>query len=239
MKTVAAIRHVPFEDLGAFEAVFRDTGYSIHYVEAGMDDVAAIHPSADILVVLGAPIGACDEDEYPFVGDELRLLESRLSAARPTLGICLGAQLIARVLGSPVYRGACKEIGWAPVQWTPEGRLSPLQHLEDLPVLHWHGDTFDLPDGAQRLASTVLTPNQAFAFGPAILALQFHPEVEAKNFERWLIGHTLEIASVHGLSAGSLRHDARRFAAATAARGVRLLRDWLSSLPAKQSETAP
>jgi GMP synthase (glutamine-hydrolysing) len=233
MKTVTAIRHVPFEDLGVFEAVFRDAGYAVRFCEAGMDDIGAIDPSTDILVVLGAPIGAYEEDKYPFVRDELRLLERRLPAACPTLGICLGAQLIARALGSPVYPGARKEIGWGPVELTPEGRRSTLQHLEDVPVLHWHGDTFDLPKDAQRLASTALTANQAFAFGPAILALQFHPEVEAKNFERWLIGHTLEIASVPDLSVGSLRHDAQRFAAATAARGGRLLRDWLAGLPAR------
>lgn len=230
MKIVTAIRHVPFEDLGAFEAAFRDTGYVIRYFEAGMDDIGAIDPSTDILVVLGAPIGAYEEDKYPFVLDELLLLERRVSAARPTLGICLGAQLIARALGSPVYPGARKEIGWGPVDLTPEGRRSPLQNLEDVPVLHWHGDTFDLPNGAKGLASTALTANQAFAFGAAVLALQFHPEVEARNFERWLIGHALEVASVPGLSVGGLRQDAQRFAAATAARGVRLLRDWLDGL---------
>ena len=100
MKTVTVIRHVPFEDLGAFETVFRDAGYAIRYVEAGMDDLGAIDPATDILVVLGAPIGAYEEDKYPFLLDELRLLERRVSAARPTLGICLGAQLIARALGS-------------------------------------------------------------------------------------------------------------------------------------------
>ena len=145
--------------------------------------------------------------------DELRLLERRVRTARATLGICLGAQLIARALGSPVYPGARKEIGWGPLELTTYGRHSPLQHLDTVPVLHWHGDTFDLPDGADRLASTAVTANQAFAVGPAIFALQFHAEVEAKNFERWLIGHRLEIASVAGLSVGGLRDDAQRFAA--------------------------
>jgi GMP synthase (glutamine-hydrolysing) len=233
MKSVTTIRHVPFEDLGAFETVFRDAGYAVRFCEAGMDDLTAIDPSTDILVVLGAPIGAYEEQKYPFVLDELRLLERRLHGAHPTLGICLGAQLIARALGSPVYPGARKEIGWGPIDLTTDGRRSPLQHLEDVPVLHWHGDTFDLPEGAQRLASTAITSNQAFAVGPPILALQFHPEVEAKNFERWLIGHTLEIASVPDLSVGGLRYDAQRFAATTAACGMRLLRDWLAGLPAR------
>jgi len=231
MKIVTAIRHVPFEDLGGFETVFRDGGYAVRFCEAGMDDLRAIDLSTDILVVLGAPIGAYEEDKYPFLLDELRLLEKRFRAARPTLGICLGAQLIARALGSRVYPGARKEIGWGPVELTPHGQQSPLQHLEHVPVLHWHGDTFDLPEGADRLASTPITSNQAFGVGPAILALQFHLEVETRNFERWLIGHTLEIASVPDLSVGGLRHDAQRFAATTAARGMRVLRDWLAGLP--------
>jgi GMP synthase (glutamine-hydrolysing) len=236
MRTVTAIRHVPFEDLGVFDAVFRDAGFAVQFCEAGMDDLGAIDPSTAIVVILGAPIGAYEEDKYPFLLDELRLLERRLSARRPTLGICLGAQLIARALGSRVYPGARKEIGWGQVDLTPEGRRSPLQHLQDVPVLHWHGDTFDLPAGAQRLASTAVTENQAFGLGPAILALQFHPEVEARNFERWLIGHTLEISAVPDLSVDGLRQDAQRFAVATSARGARLLRDWLAGLSAKESE---
>src|SRR6185437_9956532 len=101
MRTVTAIRHVPFEDLGVFDAVFRDAGFAVQFCEAGMDDIGAIDPSTAIVVILGAPIGAYEEDKYPFLLDELRLLERRLSSVpRPTLGICLGAQLIARALGS-------------------------------------------------------------------------------------------------------------------------------------------
>ncbi len=232
MKSLLAIRHVAFEDLGAFETVFRDCGYQIRYCEAGLHDIATAGTPADLLVVLGAPIGAYEEDKYPFLNDELRLLERRLAGSRPTLGICLGAQLIARAMGARVYPGRAKEIGWAPVELTPEGRQSPLSKLESRPVLHWHGDTFDLPQAALRLASTAATENQAFAYGPAILALQFHAEVEAPNFERWLIGHTLEIASVPSLSVGDLRRDAQNFSAATASHGAQMLREWIFALPA-------
>ncbi len=232
MKSLLAIRHVAFEDLGAFEPVFRDSGYAIRYCEAGLDDIAATGRSADLVVVLGAPIGAYEEDKYPFLADELRLLERRIAGSQPALGICLGAQLIARAMGARVYPGAAKEIGWDPIELTPEGRQSPLSNLKSGPVLHWHGDTFDLPQGALRLASTAVTQNQAFAFGLSILALQFHAEVEAANFERWLVGHTLEIASVPGLSVGGLRRDAQNYSAAAVSRGAQMLREWIAGLPA-------
>jgi len=234
MKKVVALRHVQFEDLGAFEPALRDAGYAPRYCDIGRDTISDSDRDADLLVVLGAPIGAYEEDKYPFLLDELHLLENRLAAGRPVLGICLGAQLIARALGAAVYPGKVKEIGWAPVELTDAGRQTPIKHLDGIPVLHWHGDTFDLPKDARRLASTVITPNQAFAFGASTLALQFHPEVEAKGFERWLIGHTLEIASVPGLSVPVLRRETLDLSGQTASRGVRMLRDWLEGLPPDQ-----
>ena len=233
-KSAIAIRHVYFEDLGAFEPVLRDAGYQIRYCDIGMDDLSAIPPDTDLLVVLGAPIGAYEEEKYPFVSDELRIIGRRLSNSQPVLGICLGAQLMARAFGARVYPGKSKEIGWAPVELTDAARQTSLQHLAGLPVLHWHGDVFDLPDGAVRLASTALTPNQAFAFGSTALGLQFHVEVQERGFERWLIGHTLEISTVPNLSVPGLRRDAGAYAARTAAAGTRLLRDWLESLPPSQ-----
>ncbi|MDE2476553.1 MAG: glutamine amidotransferase [Alphaproteobacteria bacterium] len=233
-KTAIAIRHVHFEDLGAFEPVLRDAGYQIRYCDIGLDEPAAIAPNTDLLVVLGAPISAYEEEKYPFLIDELRLIGHRLSVSLPVLGICLGAQLMARALGAPVYPGKSKEIGWAPIDLADAVRGTPLHHLAGLPVLHWHGDTFDLPEGAVRLASTAITLNQAFAAGSTALGLQFHVEVEERGFERWLIGHTLEISTVPNLSVSTLRRDARTNAARTAAAGARMLRDWLESLTALQ-----
>lgn len=233
-KTAIAIRHVHFEDLGAFEPVLRDAGYQIRYCDIGLDEPAAIAPDTDLLVVLGAPIGAYEEEKYPFLIDELRLIGQRLSASLPVLGICLGAQLMARALGAPVYPGTSKEIGWAPIELGDAAHRTPLHYLAGLPVLHWHGDTFDLPEGAVRLASTAITLNQAFAAGSTALGLQFHVEVQERGFERWLIGHTLEISTVPNLSVSTLRRDARTNAARTAAAGARMLRDWLESLTALQ-----
>ncbi len=159
-RTAAAIRHVAFEDLGSFAPVLEAAGYTVRYLEAA-DGLAspAVAEEADLLVVLGGPIGAYEDDAYPFLADELRLLERRLAAGRPLLGICLGAQLIARALGASVYPGAVKEIGWSPVRLTDAGESSCLRHLgRGISVLHWHGDTFDLPAGATRLRAPPGSP---------------------------------------------------------------------------------
>jgi GMP synthase (glutamine-hydrolysing) len=149
-RTAAVIRHVAFEDLGIFREVLAARGYAVRYLEAGVDDLAGPLASADLAVVLGGPIGVYETERYPFLVTELRALERRLAAGRPTLGICLGAQLIAAALGARVYPGGKKEIGWAPVALTAAGRASPLAALEGRPVLHWHGDTFDLPRASGR-----------------------------------------------------------------------------------------
>ena len=126
-KTAIAIRHVHFEDLGAFGPVLRDAGYQIRYCDVGLDNPADTSPDADLLVVLGAPIGAYEEEKYPFLMDELRVIGLRLSASLPVLGICLGAQLMARALGARVYPGKSKEIGWAPVELVDAAGGTPQQ----------------------------------------------------------------------------------------------------------------
>ncbi|MEZ5584607.1 MAG: glutamine amidotransferase [Candidatus Competibacteraceae bacterium] len=233
MKTAVAIRHVAFEDVGSFAEPLRQRGYEIRYLEAGMDNLAVIDPlQTDLLILLGGPIGVNEQAEYPFLGDELALLEKRLQQNRPTLGICLGSQLMASALGAKVYPAATKELGWAPIKLTEAGQRSCLRHLNaDLtPVLHWHGDTFDLPNGAQRLASTAICPNQAFAFGDTALALQFHPEVTPGGLERWFIGHTLEIHTTPGVSVERLRQDTALYGAGLQRQGMQLIEEWLNNI---------
>jgi GMP synthase (glutamine-hydrolysing) len=230
LPTAVAIRHVAFEGLGLIEPVLRRAGYMSHVYDAGIDELWTIEPvKTDLLIVLGGPIGAYEDDRYPFLAKELRILEQRLAAGRPTLGICLGAQLIARALGSKVYPGPAKEIGWAPVTLTEEGRAGPLAALDGHAVLHWHGDTFDLPEDAALLASTEICVNQAFAIGRNVLGLQFHGETDGAGIERWLIGHACELAAA-GVDPCAVRADTERHGSALAAAGTKLFADWLAGL---------
>jgi GMP synthase (glutamine-hydrolysing) len=182
-----------------------------------------------MLAVLGGPIGAYDEELYPFLTGEIRLIAARLQEGKPVLGICLGAQLMARALGARVYPGPAKEIGFKPLTLTQEGEglLAP---LVDQPVLHWHGDTFDLPSGAVLLAKTDICAQQAFSYGRHGMAFQFHPEAREKGFERWLIGHAAEIAATKGVSAPALRAQMRAHGAAADKKGQAVLARWLAEL---------
>ncbi|MFT3688523.1 glutamine amidotransferase-related protein [Paenirhodobacter sp.] len=156
-RTALAIRHVPFETLGTFEEVLEDTGYSLRYADVAAGDIAALDPLApDLLVVLGGPVGVYEADTYPFLETELALISRRLAAGLPMQGICLGAQLIAAALGARVAPTGIKEIGFAPIDLTDAGQRGPLRHLVGLPVLHWHGDAFALPEGAELLATTAV-----------------------------------------------------------------------------------
>ncbi|MEJ2118658.1 MAG: glutamine amidotransferase [Alphaproteobacteria bacterium] len=230
MQTVNVIRHLAFEDLGAFEPVLTQAGYSIRYHDIGVDDISALNPhDAGLLVVLGGPIGAYEDDKYPFLSGEIEHLAARLAADKPTMGICLGAQLMARALGARVYPGAEKEIGFAPLSLTESGRASCLGVFESEPVLHWHGDIFDLPDGATCLASTRVCPNQAFSYGANAIAFQFHPEAGGAGFERWLIGHTAELAQA-GKDIPQLRAENERLAPGLKRRAETCLQQWLAQL---------
>ena len=233
MKIALVIRHVAFEDLGLFERTLVAAGYQVRYLEAGMDELTWIEPLVpNLLIVLGAPINVNDEENYPFIKDEIEILETRLKSDLPTLGICLGAQLMARALGAKVYPGPQKEIGWKGLQLTNAGQQSPLKHLskEFTPVLHWHGDTFDIPEGAVHLASTDSVSNQAFSWKKKCLALQFHPEVTPHGMERWFIGHALEIEQSEGVSVEQLREDTKKFAYEMDVYGNAFMEAWLKSI---------
>ncbi len=226
MKTALAIRHIDFEDLGFFYAPLRRAGYEIRYIDAGRDSLDGAD-EADFLVVLGGPMGVYEADRYPFLTDEVARIARRIAADKPTLGICLGAQLIAASLGARVYPGGTKEIGFAPVALTDAGRSSPLAAITDgQAVLHWHGDTFDLPTGADLLASTDACAHQAFAFGNHVLALQFHLEA-GDRIERWLTGHSEEIRGA-GIDPEELRSGAARHSGALAPIADAVLTDWLA-----------
>lgn len=235
-KTCVAIRHVAFEDLGAFAPALAAAGFDIRYHDVGEQDLSALDPTVpDLLVVLGGPIGAYEEDVYPFLRDEIGLIERRLKAGRPIMGICLGAQLIARAAGARVYPSGVKEIGFAPISLTAAGAASCLAPFAHDPItLHWHGDTFALPAGAVRLASTDLCENQAFSLGPQVIGFQFHPEAGAGGFEKWLIGHAAELAAAR-IDVARLRADAQTYGQRLAHKAREVATRWLAGL----QEVAP
>lgn len=235
MKTAIAVRHVAFEDLGTLAPILDTRGYAVSYREAGVDDITASElRNADLLVALGGPIGVYEDRDHPWIADEIDLLESRLAARRPTLGICLGCQMMARALGARVYGGGPKEICWKPVTLTDRGSASSLAPLgaPGIAPLHWHGDTFDLPDGSTRLAESDLYLNQAFSHGPTALGLQFHVEADAARIETWLIGHAVEIAATPDTDVVALRAGAAAYGAALATAAQACFGGWLDGLPA-------
>ena len=225
-KTAVLIQHVRFEDAGSFHAVLQQHGFEIRQYEAPLLDWSNVDPlAADLWVVLGGPIGVYEQADYPFLSEEISALQQRLSADKPTLGICLGAQLIATALGAKVYPSGHKEIAWGSLDLS-EAADNPLACLGETPVLHWHGDMFDIPQGADLLASTALCKHQAFRRGRA-LALQFHPEVTANGMESWFVGHCHEISHTDGISVSQLRGDTAKYAADLEIRGQDLLKQWL------------
>lgn len=230
MPSCVAIRHLPFEGLDAWEGIIRER-FDFQYLEIA-SQLLPENCDPDLLIVLGGPVGVNDVEEYPFILAELQLLRARLEQRRPTLGICLGAQLMAQALGARVHANATREIGWQPLQLTPGGRDSALRHVgpEHAAVFHWHSDNFDLPPAADQLASTPACSNQAFRLGRNILGLQFHPEVSANGLETWYVGHHRALASQQDLSASQLRRDAERHSDALVLQGRMLLNEWLDGL---------
>ncbi len=229
------LSHLPFEDLGSLQPVLDRRDFAIRSI-----DVATARfplPEAqrcDLLIVMGGPIGVYDSADYPFLTGEIESLRQRLAARKPTLGICLGAQLMVAALGARVYPGARgPEIGWFPLRPAgPQPAPAPAPNwfapliAKDLHLFHWHGDTFDLPAGAQHLARTELYENQAFAIEDYALALQFHPEVTEMGLERWYVGHACELGQ-RGIPIQRLRADAHKHAPALAKPAAQFWKLWL------------
>jgi GMP synthase (glutamine-hydrolysing) len=233
MGHVLAIEHVPFEDLGSLGQELARRGIGVQTVEACTPQFESLDLLApELVVVLGGPIGVYDSDAYPFLSLEIARLRDRLARRLPTLGICLGAQLMAAALGARVYPGSRgKEIGWSALKPGDGVEACPaIEHLlaPGVEVLHWHGDTFDLPAGVAHLAASELYPNQAWSLGERILALQFHPEVTAANLERWYVGHACELAAA-GVDVARLRAAGRKREPALCTVAERFFRTWLDA----------
>lgn len=231
MKTAIALRHLHFEDLGTLAPLLGELGYSVRYIDPCLDALSAdAADTSDLMVVLGGPMGAFDEAAYPFLRAELQLIQRRLDNGRPLLGICLGAQLIARLCGARVAPMGYKEIGFGELRLTPAGQASILAPLAGIPVLHWHGDRFELPGNAVLLASTTKCRQQAYSLGKQVLGLQFHLEAELASMERWLVGHCHELGQA-GISPASLRQQARQHGPALAKAARQVISHWLADQP--------
>ncbi|KZE93528.1 Carbamoyl-phosphate synthase small chain [Agromyces sp. NDB4Y10] len=185
--TALVLRHDSAIGLGNLGPVLEEHGYEVVVVDAPREDVTAVDALApDLVVVLGGDEAAYETDRYPYVGHEIELLRQRVAAEAPVFGVCLGAQMLAEAMGSRAYRGPRKEVGWLGVDLTEAGASSPVRHARGIRFVQWHGDTFDLPEGVERLASSPQYANQAFRAGDWLLAVQFHPEVTPAIHEDWL-----------------------------------------------------
>ncbi len=225
------VHHVAHEGLAAFAGPLAERGYAIEHVSAGDPGFAAVDfLEPDLLIVLGGPMAVYDRAAHPWIDGEIARIAMRIMVGGPTLGICLGAQLIAAALGGVVAPGPIREVGFAPLALTVAGRASPLAALAGVPVLHWHGDGFTVPPGATLLAETDAF-TQAFSVGPSVLALQCHPEMGSidDGIARW-IDEDADYIVAAGTSAEAIRADHDRLGRDAARAGQRLLRDWLVAL---------
>jgi len=235
-RTAFIVRHVGWQDAGLLKPALEQRGYEVVYVDAMLGDaVDSRAETADVVVVLGGPNGAYDEDAFPLLRSELQLIERRLEAGRPVLGICLGAQLLARVLGSEVKSMAQPEIGIGALALTADGTRSVIRdRAAAAPVLFWHQDTFGIPHGAIHLASSELCANQAFCYDKHTLALQFHLEPEPKRFEEWLVGNAHQLSHLK-VDVRTLREDMHRNADAFSRAGRSFVEVWLDCIEQKRS----
>lgn len=177
------LQHVPFEGPGSIESWSLQRNYSLTSTLLFENDNFPRLDDFDMLVIMGGPMGIYDEDRYPWIRQEKAFIRSAVTAGKPMVGICLGSQLIADALGAKVYPGEHKEIGWFPVHVTAAAEKAPILHDFPSPVtvMHWHGETFDLPAGAVHLMQSKGCKNQAFLFNNRVLGMQFHLETTPES----------------------------------------------------------
>lgn len=230
------LQHVSFETPGYLADMIRERGYSLGTVALYNGEPLPAVGDFDGLIVMGGPMSVHDEAEFPWLAAEKGLIADAIRAGKKVLGICLGAQLIAAACGARVYRSAVKEIGWWPVKGVRaeggermEGRA---ENEMGMVAFHWHGETFDLPAGAELLASTEVCVNQAFRLGEKILGIQFHPEVTGEIIRGMveLEGWELEVAGApegrYVQGADEILAGVGKFAAGA---WTEWLRDWVGA----------
>lgn len=236
-RTALVLRHDSVIGLGNLGPTLEAHGYEIVTVDAPTTDVAALDALApDLVVVLGGEEGAYETDRFPYLADEIALLRTRIAAEAPIFGVCLGAQLLASSLGAEVFAGPKKEVGWLIVEPSEAGAASPVRHFAGVPTVQWHGDTFELPAGVERLASSSAYENQSFSRGDWLLAVQFHPEVTDEMHEDWLHEWGDELPEF-GLSREGLRAERASFGPLAQEASARLLGEYLDGLAAREERS--
>lgn len=180
-----SFQHVPFEGLGIIADWADAHGHQVSVTRWYEEDTPPDMEAIDWLVVMGGPMGAYDEEQYAWLRDEKRCIEQAINQGKVVIGVCLGAQILANVLGACVYPHTQKEIGWFPIELSETGQQSPLFHSfpPRLEVFHWHGDTFDLPHGAVHIARSAVCENQLFIYEERLIGLQFHLEMTQAGVE--------------------------------------------------------
>ncbi|MBC7723814.1 MAG: glutamine amidotransferase [Burkholderiaceae bacterium] len=226
-RVALVIRHQEIAHLGSFAAVLAAHGYEVRYVDPR--SIADEATDADLVVVLGGDMGVHETEAHPFILAELAWLAARLEAERPTLGVCLGAQMVAEALGGRASPGKSTMIGFSKVNLTEAGMDSPLRHFDGLPVMQWHGDSFRLPAGAARLASSAEYSNEAFRMGDYALAVQFHPELTGDMYAEWIADGADELAA-RGIAAPDLLAQRDEHGAAMETASNLMLDEWLTNL---------
>ena len=212
MKAIPILRHVRHEPAGTVEDALAAAGLEFRYV----DLFHAIPTAAELdlhgvpgLIVMGGPMNVDETDKYPFLAAELQWIRQAVEMRLPLLGICLGAQLLAKSLGSKVFANGVKEIGWYAIELTAAAATDPLFAgcAKSLTVFQWHGDTFDLPPGAVHLAKSRACPQQAFRVGDSAYGLQFHVEMTAPMIDDWLgvLGNCGELAELDYIDPAAIR----------------------------------
>ena len=187
MNQALVLQHIRCEPPGIFSDMLTTHGIAIETIELDEGGELPDWREVDLVLAMGGPMGAHDEAEHPWLAVEKRWIAAAVRAGVPYFGVCLGAQLLAASLGAPVHTGQIPEVGVLPVTVAAAGRDDPVLGVlgGEFPALQWHGDTFGIPAGAVRLAGSAAYPNQAFRFGNAAYAVQFHIEVTDHMLAEW------------------------------------------------------